>query len=291
MKKYISFILVSLVLLTSTSSSFAYLSLDTQINYRTQIISAFTKFEKNISTLTQEKQLERLDKILAKIDSYKDKNLSDKNRFILDYVKTLVENKKSPKITSNENTITQQSCENDLYWCPEVKTRTDPKTGISYYNWYEYIKEWVVVTSWAKALWDQTSIKSLNDNVKWFIKFWSIQYNETYNAENYFSWFTSIDKENLAYHRYYASEWWTVWFKWINVSINKWSVVPMIIETYDNWNKLYIWSRDWQSWVMIVKWWTISNEDFWFLVDQTAISIVNWKLSKRWMDNLKMYVK
>lgn len=145
MKKYISFVLVSLVLLVHTSNSFAYLSLDTQTNYRKQIISAFTKFEKNISTLSQDKQIERLDKILAKIDSYKDKNISDKNRFILDYVKILIEKKLSIKTIK------------DIFWI-----NITPESNYIIIDWKVKYKKYVWYLTWYLNGWYVP-----NDTITW----------------------------------------------------------------------------------------------------------------------------
>lgn len=169
---------------------------------------------------------------------------------------------------------------------------------VLYYSGIVY-KNWNIDTSNTKVLWTQKIISDFKNNIQSVISSGKISFSEDYWIENYNTGITNINKENLVYHRYYASEWGKNPLKWVNAEKNANTTIFQVIETYANWNKLYICTKDWQNWKLIVRWGKINGTNFgssyhwldellmaWKKPDEKAYKLVNMYIPDEIKQNL-----
>lgn len=110
MKRKITLLILWFFILSSMNLQTFALTVNQKNTLSKQTEQAFMWFEKKISNLTTQKQIEKLDTLSSKISVVLQKKLSDKITFILNHLKNIVDNKSnnlkwfSQPTTQNQNT-------------------------------------------------------------------------------------------------------------------------------------------------------------------------------------------
>ena len=110
MKRKITLLILWFFILSSINLQTFALTINQKNTLSKQTEQAFMWFEKKISNLTTQKQIEKLDTLSSKISVVLQKKLSDKIAFILNHLKNIVDNKSnnlkwiSQPTTQNQNT-------------------------------------------------------------------------------------------------------------------------------------------------------------------------------------------
>lgn len=207
---------------------------------------------------------------------YKFNMLSEKNQHIIIVINTyLWELRKKIWITSAN--ISSEILAYEL-----VNTDDSYK---STYNWIPYVTTWTIsLTSDFKVIWNNWDKWEALAYLQPIIKDWKISFDE--NPISWWIW----DSENIAYHRYYASEWWKAQIKSIEVSkfLDNWAIE--IYETYTN--KSYIrYIKKIADWKVVAYEWTIKKSDFWPQVNRNVWTAQAWWISIKYDSRTtKMYI-
>lgn len=245
MKKII-YIILSLFLVFNINSSFANLTIKQQENYKNQVNKVFLNFENQISKTSKEKQIEKLNTILSKINIVLNKKISEKNKFVIEYLKTLIVNKISKY---NTYSIKQEAKQQEIF--NENNSNLENKI-ISINNNEKEINDFVLnLTKWITN--EEEKIKVI---FQWITT--NIKYNQTildlYNSDKTESEINKIiaDKSlcSSCYNWYetfktknWVCEWYTQLFDMMLKSI--WIKDTEIISWIALWTNNRVWSHSW----------------------------------------------
>lgn len=245
MKKII-YVILSLFLIFNINSTFANLTIKQQENYKNQINKVFWKFENQISKISKEKQIEKLNTILSKINIILNKKNSEKNKFVIEYLKTLITN----KINQYNNLSTEKEVKQQENFT-ENSSNIENKV-VSLNDNEKEIKDFVSnLTKWITN--EDEKIKII---FQWITT--NIKYNQTildlYNSDkteseinriiadkslckSCYNWYDTFKTKN------WVCEWYTELFDMMLKSI--WIKDTEIISWTALWTNNKVWSHSW----------------------------------------------
>ncbi len=162
MKKLIIICISYIFLLSNfyfTSANFKIettLSQQKQQNYKKQVDSVYNIFENKIVNIKTEKQILKIENVIKKIENILEKKLSDKNNFILLYLKYLLIEKLDFLIDDKISDILNEDNYEDIKWCKKIE-HLEWDVCVSN-NKSCYIQGWIWEQVWNWGEWGLCSI-------------------------------------------------------------------------------------------------------------------------------------
>lgn len=138
-----------------------------------------------------------------------------------------------------------------------LKTATEKpaiQSEIKYYSGYAYVPTGSIITKWSLTSGEQASVQDIREHIKDIFKSGKMAFDEDYGISRFSKVTEGADRENLAYHRYYASENGKSPLKGVSVTLPWNATVILVTEIYENWSKLYISTRSLENdWKVVVR--------------------------------------